>query len=344
MDQYKIKWRNHNENFVATYTVLRNNKEMFDVTLVAESKELQAHRVVLAAGSPFFHSLFTANNQQERQPIVYLEDMTFSNLQTIVDFMYHGEVIVSQENLAQVLASAKFLKVKGLSDVEPAQMTCSQASSFPHGMSCEPAVEKLENAFDALKKTPSYGLSEESDPPAALKRRSSSTGSSLVSIPDMVIDEGLLDNDIIVVSDSDDTTTQSEDQQRSDNKAAPSGNLRSEEQESHPSFASSCTLQGQLGSVDTEQRLPERVEIAETAAASIPSKRPYNHLSRQGSPAFQKAFDAVVNNQMSWTMAAREFEVNYRKLRSELLMRGYKPSRCKPSPQGALESFCHTGS
>lgn len=37
-----------------------------------------------------------------RHPIVILKDVAFNDLRTIVDFMYYGEVNITQEELPQV--------------------------------------------------------------------------------------------------------------------------------------------------------------------------------------------------------------------------------------------------
>lgn len=58
-----------------------------------------------------FQSLFTINPCQH--PIVILKDVKFLDLKVMVDFMYYGEVNVSQEQLPYILKTAEMLKIKG---------------------------------------------------------------------------------------------------------------------------------------------------------------------------------------------------------------------------------------
>lgn len=48
--------------------------------------------------------------------MVFLKDVKFSHLQALVDYMYRGEVNVSQDQLAAFLNTAEALKIKGLAD------------------------------------------------------------------------------------------------------------------------------------------------------------------------------------------------------------------------------------
>jgi len=51
-----------------------------------------------------------------QHPVVVLRDVPFSDLRGIVEFVYHGEVSVDQEELPSLLRTAQLLRVKGLTD------------------------------------------------------------------------------------------------------------------------------------------------------------------------------------------------------------------------------------
>nr|CAD7453845.1 unnamed protein product [Timema tahoe] len=104
VQQFCLRWNNHQPNFVSVFTSLLNNESLVDVTLAAEGRHLQAHRVVLSACSTYFQTLFTVNPCQH--PIVILKDVKYNDLKTMVDFMYYGEVNVSQEQLPAILKAS----------------------------------------------------------------------------------------------------------------------------------------------------------------------------------------------------------------------------------------------
>ncbi|KAL5290641.1 hypothetical protein ACFFRR_010163 [Megaselia abdita] len=115
--QFCLRWNNHQPNFISVCSSLLHNGALVDVTLAAEGKQLQAHKIVLSACSSYFQSLFTANPCQH--PIVILKDVQYNDLKTMVDFMYYGEVNVSQEQLPHILKTAEMLKIKGLAEMPP---------------------------------------------------------------------------------------------------------------------------------------------------------------------------------------------------------------------------------
>lgn len=129
VQQYCLRWNNHQPNFISVFSTLLHNEALVDVTLAAEGRQLQAHKVVLSACSSYFQSLFTSNPCQH--PIVILKDVQYNDLKTIVDFMYYGEVNVSTEQLPQILKTAETLKIKGLAELpDGGTLTKSESQSI----------------------------------------------------------------------------------------------------------------------------------------------------------------------------------------------------------------------
>lgn len=54
------------------------------------------------------------SQQSDKQAVVFLKDVKFSDLKGIVDFMYKGQVNVSQLQLESFLQTAEALQIKGI--------------------------------------------------------------------------------------------------------------------------------------------------------------------------------------------------------------------------------------
>lgn len=106
--QFCLKWNNYQSNMSEVFQNMLLNENLVDVTLACEGANLKAHRMVLAACSPYFQSLFITNPC--KHPIVILKDVRFVDLKAIIDFMYRGEVNVSQDQLSALLKTAETLK------------------------------------------------------------------------------------------------------------------------------------------------------------------------------------------------------------------------------------------
>jgi len=88
-----------------------------DVTLACEDDDqLTAHKVVLSACSPFFRTVLRRNPHQH--PLLYMKGIRYNDLESLLNFMYYGEVNIAQEELNSFLAVAEELQVKGLTQKE----------------------------------------------------------------------------------------------------------------------------------------------------------------------------------------------------------------------------------
>ncbi|KAL9918668.1 longitudinals lacking isoform 5-T5 [Glossina fuscipes fuscipes] len=112
--QFCLRWNNHQSTIISVFGTLKENEALVDCTLAAEGKFLKAHKVVLSACSPYFATLL--QEQYDKHPIFILKDVKYQELCAMMDYMYHGEVNISQDQLAALLKAAESLQIKGLSD------------------------------------------------------------------------------------------------------------------------------------------------------------------------------------------------------------------------------------
>ena len=107
-----LKWDDFQENIFLAFGSFRKDNEFADVTLACEDGEqIEAHKVILAASSPFFEKLLRKNKHPN--PLIYMRGMKSKDLVAIVDFLYCGEATVYQENLDSFLANAQDFELNG---------------------------------------------------------------------------------------------------------------------------------------------------------------------------------------------------------------------------------------
>ena len=74
-----VKWNDFQENISSSFANIRKDFEFSDVTLACEDgQQMEAHRVILAASSPFFQKLFRRN--KHAHPLLCMRDMAFQDL------------------------------------------------------------------------------------------------------------------------------------------------------------------------------------------------------------------------------------------------------------------------
>ena len=112
-EQLCLQWSDFKENINSAFGRLREDQEFVDVTLVCEDgQHLKAHKVILAASSPFFEEILRKNKHPH--PLIYFKGFQSKVLLSILDFLYFGEANVYQEELDSFLAIAEEIKLKGL--------------------------------------------------------------------------------------------------------------------------------------------------------------------------------------------------------------------------------------
>ena len=138
-EKFCLRWTDFESNISVAFRELREEKDFFDVTLVCNEDQIQAHKVILSAGSPFFRSILKRN--PHAHPLIYLKGVKLNNLQSVLDFIYRGEANVAHEELNSFLAVAEELKVKGLTGIQSSKELAGSSAAPPS----KPAAPLLPN-------------------------------------------------------------------------------------------------------------------------------------------------------------------------------------------------------
>ena len=132
-EKFCLKWNDFQQNLVSSFHYLRKNSDFSDVTLVCEEdQKIEAHRIILSACSPFFSRVLKRTKQPN--PIIYMRGLKAKDLVAIVDFIYHGEANIYQEDLDGFLALADELQLKGLA---------GSYNEYPETVEQQPQTSKI---------------------------------------------------------------------------------------------------------------------------------------------------------------------------------------------------------
>ena len=111
-EQYLIKSKDFESKVISSWQLLKNDKDLCDVTLACDDNQIQAHRLILSSSSPIFQNIF---KYSKHDSTVYIIGLKFRDLKNILNFIYKGEVNIANEEIKSFLEAAKELKIKGLS-------------------------------------------------------------------------------------------------------------------------------------------------------------------------------------------------------------------------------------
>ena len=134
-ENFKLKWNDHHSIFFSTAESLCVDDHLTDITLSCGKEEFSAHKLVLSVCSSYFKELFTPKSNSKNRPanhaaIIYLKDVNPRHMELLLNFMYRGEINVEEEELMELLSTAKGLQIRGLSESDDEERN-SETSSTP---------------------------------------------------------------------------------------------------------------------------------------------------------------------------------------------------------------------
>ena len=164
-EKLHLQWKDFQNNVSLTFGRLREENDFSDVTLACEDgKRVDAHKMVLAASSPFFEKILKSS--QHPHPIIFLTKVKEGDLSALMDFLYYGETNVAQDHLDSFLAVAEELKIKGLTGrISKGKDFKSIETNYTQKLNQEDDTMDGGAKYNGQQETTTYEVNHQAPPP-----------------------------------------------------------------------------------------------------------------------------------------------------------------------------------
>lgn len=150
--QFSLMWDAHKKNICHGLSSLQQNGEFVDMTLAADGHLVKVHQVIIALASPYIKELIST--AQCPHPVIFLNKISYQTLCSLLEYVYTGEVLVSIENLNELLEAGKELHIQGLEDMKLSDTgTTQQAPETPQNDNEDCNMESLDEEISYFEIT-----------------------------------------------------------------------------------------------------------------------------------------------------------------------------------------------
>ncbi|XP_071498581.1 kelch-like protein 24 [Diadema antillarum] len=132
------------EGLSSTFQSMRQAGELTDFMLCAEDNRFPCHKMLLAAGSPYFKAMFTGPMRvEDSSSSADLQDISSTTAELLLDYMYTGRLKITADNVQELLIAANFLLLERLVEAccdflrrQLDQHNCFEMLSFADAHGC----------------------------------------------------------------------------------------------------------------------------------------------------------------------------------------------------------------
>ncbi|XP_014993897.2 actin-binding protein IPP isoform X3 [Macaca mulatta] len=142
----------HAQLILAQINKMRNGQHFCDVQLQVGKETFKAHRLVLAASSPYFAALFTGGMKESSKDVVPILGIEAGIFQILLDFVYTGVVNIGVNNVQELIVAADMLQLTEVvhlcceflkGQIDP--LNCIGIFQFSEQIACHDLLEFSEN-------------------------------------------------------------------------------------------------------------------------------------------------------------------------------------------------------
>ena len=116
-EKYSVKWHSYSDHLRSMMKELMMNEDFSDVTIVTEDKKrIKANMNILSSSSPVFKDILKKEKQSSQ--IIFLRGIQYSEMESIIQFIYLGEATLYEDRTNEFLSIAKLLEITALCQTE----------------------------------------------------------------------------------------------------------------------------------------------------------------------------------------------------------------------------------
>ena len=130
----------------------RRQRILCDTVLHVDGQEFPAHKNILAASSAYFLGLFTSDMKERYQSEVKLEGLKSFAMDDLLNYIYTGEVEITDENVKELVFAGDYLLIESLKDKGSVYLeetlspsNCLSVRAFSEKYDCEELIDKSES-------------------------------------------------------------------------------------------------------------------------------------------------------------------------------------------------------
>ena len=121
----------HADLFIRNLYKIYKDKKLCDVSIVVGDREIEAHRVVLAANSDYFYTMFTADLLESTSTKVVLKEVDFEAVKLLINYCYTSVIDLNTASVENLLKTAHLLQFKSI-----VKSCCSYMMAQLHPSNC----------------------------------------------------------------------------------------------------------------------------------------------------------------------------------------------------------------
>lgn len=111
--------------------LFRDRNQFTDIVLVAGTKRIPAHKVIISSLCDYFNAMFTSELSETHQQVVTINNVDPEALEALISYAYTSELEIRVDNVENLLASACLLQVNGVKNA-----CCEFMKSQLHPSNC----------------------------------------------------------------------------------------------------------------------------------------------------------------------------------------------------------------